>query len=465
MANPICSSLWPLAVLSALSMLCVSLLWQPMSGSASAGSYPGRRLRARSRNLAVGEAGDHQVRLLLESLVASDGSWRSWDWVHPIGAASGCAWATLAPPAVYGREPINGSICLRDSADLLASAIRKYGFWPECADLPEMLEHATDGNTAGALFVDAGANIGACSLHMLLASDASVIAFEPGADNLFYASSSLHRLNEQGTGAASTRAALVPVGLGRNASRQLLYQAIGNAGHAVIGSKPVQFAPLGHLSPQTVLIEQLDDVLWPASMRAEPPPPIALLKLDVEGFECEVLRGMARLLAAGAVRAIKVEVFDTLLRLQGCSAAELHGLLLAAGFEVRLLKEGSSSSSSRAGGSDVRSGGGSSGSRLPTTAAPLLSPQLLASTQQPCNLWCVLRRSPPPPPEATSNLVPPPVPPGATAPSLQPLGGGGQGDAYHDEASSSLPWTRGRRRSGHRFRMSRRLMDAKHSEA
>jgi hypothetical protein len=112
---------------------------------------------------------------------------------------------------------------------------------------------------------------------MLLASEASVISFEPGASNLFYASSSLLRLHEQGTIAATARAALVPLGLGRNASGQLLHQAIGNAGHAVIGHKPVQFAPLGHLSPQAVRIERLDDVLWPLSQRSEPPPPIHLL--------------------------------------------------------------------------------------------------------------------------------------------------------------------------------------------
>ena len=336
----ICSSLWPVAGLSILSMLCVTVFWQPLNDSAG-GTYQGRGLRARARSLATvegeedQESGDQHLLPLSESLVAIDGSWRAWDWARPIGAAPACAWATLAPPAASGREPINGSICLRDGADLMADAIRKYGFWPECADLPEMLEHATGRRTAGALFVDAGANIGACSLHMLLASEASVISFEPGASNLFYASSSLLRLHEQGTIAATARAALVPLGLGRNASGQLLHQAIGNAGHAVIGHKPVQFAPLGHLSPQAVRIERLDDVLWPVSQRSEPPPPIHLLKLDVEGFECEVLRGMSSLLAAGAVRAIKVEVFDMLLRLQGCSAAELLGMLLAAGFEVR----------------------------------------------------------------------------------------------------------------------------------
>ena len=39
-----------------------------------------------------------------------------------------------------------------------------------------------------------GSNVGACSLHMLLTTDAQIIAFEPGADNLHYATRSLLRL-------------------------------------------------------------------------------------------------------------------------------------------------------------------------------------------------------------------------------------------------------------------------------
>ena len=45
-------------------------------------------------------------------------------------------------------------------------------------------------------------------------------------------------------------------------------------------------------------------------------PAFALMKLDVEGFECSALRGMRRLLSAGEVRTMKVEVFDGALRAQ-----------------------------------------------------------------------------------------------------------------------------------------------------
>lgn len=55
--------------------------------------------------------------------------------------------------------------------------------------------------------------------------------------------------------------------------------------------------------------------LLPATAAA-PPPVFALMKLDVEGFECAALRGMRRLLAAGAIQTAKLEVFDDALRAQ-----------------------------------------------------------------------------------------------------------------------------------------------------
>ncbi len=80
---------------------------------------------------------------------------------------------------------------------------------------------------------------------------------------------------------------------------------------------------------------QADDILWPRQLRRERlPPPVAMMKIDVEGFECRALHGMRRLLGAGAVKTVKVEVFESALRAQGCSGSRLQQLLLSSGFRL-----------------------------------------------------------------------------------------------------------------------------------
>lgn len=238
-------------------------------------------------------------------------------------AAAACQWSPFTPPGASA----NASICLR-SDDLLSNAIRRTGHWPECADLPAL--HRLAGG--GELFVDIGANIGACTLHMLLASSAHVLAFEPGADNRLYAEASLSALRAR-LPRLKGRARLQPLALSDADGEASLHQAIGNAGHATIGAAPPEFAPLGHRPAEAVAMRTLDEVLWPRTApRAAPR--VALLKLDVEGFECKVLGGARRLLAAGAIGVLKVEVFDSMLRLQGCSAVMLQRRLADAGYRL-----------------------------------------------------------------------------------------------------------------------------------
>ena len=372
---------------AAVLLLCTSAvlvaLWRPL-----AGSRDGRRLQLQS-----GDAGSRAnlraaIMSALRSSAADNESFAPFLWDHqaPIGArinttiAQDCAWTDFQPP----NRTVNASVCLRPGVDLLGEAVRSKHYWAECADLPAMLHHARGRSHSGeGLFVDVGANIGMCTIHMLVATNATVVAFEPGADNLFFMSRSLVRLAEaDGLPTARRRLMLVTSALGDSNSEQLLHQAIGNAGHAVIGQKLARYAPRGHEQPQHITIRRMDALLWPTAVTDEDvssaarAPRIDLLKLDVEGYECVALRGMERLLGARAIRQMKVEVFPSLLRLQGCSAERLQRLLADHGFALYLAPPDSAA--------------------IPGDPAtlPEVRPDSLAAAHEPYNLWCVLRGAP-----------------------------------------------------------------------
>ena len=398
------------------------------------------------------------------AVLAEPPLWRAWPHNDVIRAPGRfCRWSRFTPPATPGLEPpLNGSICLRNESDLLCDEVRRRGYWPECADLPALYERSARALAAEAirrprsavpgppLFVDAGANVGACTLHMLLSTSAKVVSFEPGPGNLFYASSSFLRMRRQilsrsgapaaaggssvddagaavavadgqqqqqqqqqptstataaadattagasnagaehatgvapGTAAGTSshdawddpasRLRLYPIALGAANGSSLLYSARGNAGHSVVGLAPFVFAPAGHEAAQRILVRRLDDVLWPEASRAqgEPPPTVALLKLDVEGFECKSLQGARLLLRERAIRFVKTEVFEYGLRQQGCSGVQLQQMLSHAGFALY----------TRDPGAPPPPG---------ATAAAPIDPAVLIQTVQnnPYNLYCV----------------------------------------------------------------------------
>jgi hypothetical protein len=81
-----------------------------------------------------------------------------------------------------------------------------------------------------------------------------------------------------------------------------------------------------------VRIARADEILME---RRLPPPEV--LKVDVEGYELEVLRGFGDLLHSSALRAVFVEVHFALLHERGLDAAPatICSLLESAGFKVR----------------------------------------------------------------------------------------------------------------------------------
>jgi FkbM family methyltransferase len=170
--------------------------------------------------------------------------------------------------------------------------------------------------------LDVGANIGSCTL-MLVMEGKQVTAFEPNPHNLFFLTNSIKRLPAQFRKNLTLHAAAA----GASAAAHELFTQQGNFGNSVL-DHPNQSdtVPL-----HTVRTVTLDQALWPDP--SLPPPCIPLMKMDVQGFELQVLQGAKRLLAAKAIKRIATEVAPSFLAAQGTKASELMKLLAASSFQ------------------------------------------------------------------------------------------------------------------------------------
>jgi len=204
------------------------------------------------------------------------------------------------------------------------------------------------------VFLDIGANIGACSLEMLQRTDASVLAVEPSPSNLFYLTSSL-QLAARAQPSLAHRVTVLPFALSNHSGREAITHSAVNLGDARIGAYATAGTtvpsfegrgnipgvshdhPLFH-APVTpslgIDVTPLDVALDGAiglglHGRRSGRPRVRLMKLDAQGHECHVLRGMRRLLQQGLVQLVKTEVSSRLLEAQGCSETELLALLRA----------------------------------------------------------------------------------------------------------------------------------------
>jgi hypothetical protein len=79
--------------------------------------------------------------------------------------------------------------------------------------------------------------------------------------------------------------------------------------------------------PTRVRVGLLDEYLEAAGVST-----VDLLKIDVEGYEPNVLRGAHKAIAAGRIRAVLIELNDPALRSVGSSAQEVFDHLLSLGY-------------------------------------------------------------------------------------------------------------------------------------
>ena len=282
------------------------------------------------------------------------GVWRSWmpehDDVTPAASAK-CSTTTLRLP---GKEPLR--MCIMGHDQFISNQMRRHYRWYECADLVRFWNEGSGQHVRGGVFLEVGANIGACSLEVALSvANASMLLFEPNPLNFFHLTSSLKWAYEAGRLSAG-RVVAFPLGAGSRALEANMYEQVGNTGNsivgAMVGSKSRNFIRrMIHVRPL--------DAIFPHGLHVE------LMKVDVQGYECEVFRGMRELLASQQVRKIHFEVWAEGLAAQNCSKEQLVDTLLADGYELRI--SGADSTASKASNMPVISGGAGDAASSPFT--------------------------------------------------------------------------------------------------
>jgi FkbM family methyltransferase len=173
-------------------------------------------------------------------------------------------------------------------------------------------------SAAGAeTIVDVGANNGYTALRLAsLDGVNSVIAFEPDATNFEKARRNI-ALNK-----VTEKIELLGIGLGPG-DLELNLQ-IGIEGNS--GTMKVAASTEGGATASRVKVRKLDDVLAESGITR-----VDFIKIDVEGYELEVLNGAVETLRSSRPR-LFIEVDDANLSEQSSSARQLIGFLIGHGY-------------------------------------------------------------------------------------------------------------------------------------
>lgn len=213
------------------------------------------------------------------------------------------------------------------------------GIWVEL-DLGDLTQRTTywqgrryERPTAGVLcqwardprctgFFDIGSNYGFYSFMILSQSPLEVHAFDPNPHNY---------MGVRNAKARNNLVSLHPHHLGLSDKNEtlVLHHGVIDRGHSTFLVNP----GLGNPASSECTVERFDD--WLLKQPGLTPPDGTccwIAKLDVEGFELNVLRGMERNLRAGRFIGLVVEMNAYTLSLAGTSCEEVKTFLAACGY-------------------------------------------------------------------------------------------------------------------------------------
>jgi FkbM family methyltransferase len=177
---------------------------------------------------------------------------------------------------------------------------------------------------AGGIVLDIGANIGAHTLHLakLVGPAGRVLAFEP-TDFAFRKLQRNIELNPPLAGRITAYNCFLAAKDG-DPLPQSIYSS-----WPLVSESELHTKHLGRAMPtRSASTRSVDSVLEEAG-----DPSVQLVKLDVDGFECEILRGAAKLLSVQKPVFV-MELAPYVLEERGASLAELLSLLTSNGYRL-----------------------------------------------------------------------------------------------------------------------------------
>lgn len=300
--------------------------WPGFRGSLNAASSPGDRAPALAKRTVLFNE-ETGVPPGPARIIAAHGSnWAPWTtkslpW-HDQGG-HGCMFGALRLPGLKEQN-----MCLNPN-DHLSSRVAHHGRWRDCSQLVDEWNRPsrrTDSWWSPGTFLELGANIGVCTMEMLLRTSARAVAFEPSTQNIFYLTKSMSMAAAERPGMAN-RLVVFPVGVGDVPRRSTMMREKGNFGNSHLNAADGQ-------SADEEIVDLVDvytiDSLFPQLPLLEP---VRLMKLDVQGFECRALGGALSVLLSGSVQSIIAET-SKMLRRQNCSANQMRAFLRNFGFSI-----------------------------------------------------------------------------------------------------------------------------------
>lgn len=216
-------------------------------------------------------------------------------------------------------EPLQGALDWDRSVSLSVNSSQDIRRLYAAKSEPYTARWITNEMYDGECLYDIGASVGAYSFIATRAhSTITAYAFEPSAASFASLLANVARNNVGGQVIPLSIALSVKTGF-----TEFIYSSLasGATKQRGIGSKVESEGA----ARQVVYAWALDDLILKAKLK-----PPTHVKIDVDGSEVSVLRGMAKTLALPSVRLVQVEASQG----EGGTAKEVIGLLSAAGFRL-----------------------------------------------------------------------------------------------------------------------------------